>query len=279
MLVKTKKNLVDFESKNLERELSSCLSELGINKGASLYITGNMGSLGKIKVKKSVKLEAFLNSFWNNIGKDGTIFSPAASMNLCNTDIPFDINLTKSHEMGSFAEYIRALPNSVRSLHPFWSVVGVGAQAQLLKKVSRHAYGAGSPWSHFLDLDTVQVNMGVDPSRAVTLIHHVEAVVGVPYRYTKEFFHPIVVKEKIEYMSFYQSVFYTESKIKKRFALNQHYFKELELRGQIQSSKHSSGLEFKAFKMRDFYKVAIDFFIDDIYNYLEEVPDIKPYIK
>jgi aminoglycoside 3-N-acetyltransferase len=268
-----------FDSRELERELTNCLSELGLGLGASLYITGNMGSLGKIRAKKSTKLEVFLNSFWNSIGKEGTIFSPAASMNLCNTDIPFDIKLTKSHEMGSFAEYIRNLPQSVRSLHPFWSVVGVGPKAQLLNKVSRHAYGAGSPWSHFLDLDTTQVNMGVDPSRAVTLIHHIETIVGVPYRYTKEFTHPIVHKKKVIYESFYQSVFYTESKIKKRVARNQHYFRELEERGKIKTSQHSSGLEFKAFKMRDFYEVALEYFIDDIYNYLEEVPSIKPYQK
>ena len=267
----------NYNPVNLEKELTSCLSKIGLTSGQSIYITGNMGSLGKIRMKKSLKLETFLNSFWNNIGDRGTIFSPAASMNLCNTDIPFDIDLTKSHEMGSFAEYIRMLPRSVRSLHPFWSIAGIGLNAQLLNKVSRHAYGAGSPWSHFLDLDTTQVNVGIDPSRAVTLIHHIETVVGVPYRYSKEFVHPIVKQGEIAYESFYQSVFYTESNIKKRIALNQHYFAKLELQGLIKSYTHSSGLEFKAFKMRDFYKVALDYFINDIYNYLEEVPVIKPY--
>ena len=104
------KNVAEsFDSRELERELTNCLSELGLGLGASLYITGNMGSLGKIRVKKSIKLETFLNSFWNNIGKEGTIFSPAASMNLCNTDIPFDIEDTPSNEMGAFAEYFRKI--------------------------------------------------------------------------------------------------------------------------------------------------------------------------
>jgi aminoglycoside 3-N-acetyltransferase len=267
----------NYNLEKLENELTGCLLEIGLHAQDNIYITGNMGALGKIRMKKSQKLEAFLNSFWNIIGKDGTIFSPAASMNLCNTDIPFDIDSTKSHEMGSFAEYIRNLPNSVRSLHPFWSIAGVGPQAKLLKKVSRHAYGAGSPWSHFLDLDAIQVNVGIDPSRAVTLIHHIETLVGVPYRYTKEFIHPILREGKIEYEPFYQSVFYTESKVKKRLALNEHYFEELNLRGLVKSHTHSSGMEFKAFKMRDFYDVALECFVNDIYNYLEEVPRIKPY--
>ena len=102
---------------------------------------------------------------------------------------------------------------------------------------------------------------------------------GVPYRYTKEFVHPILKNGKVKYEPFYQSVFYNESNTKKRVALNEHYFNELEVRGKIQSSMHSSGLEFKAFKMRDFYEVALEFFVDDIYNYLEEVPSVKPYRK
>jgi len=268
---------LNYNSKTLEKELTACLSELGLNSDQSIYITGNMGSLGKIRMKKSVKLEVFLNAFWNNIGKNGTIFSPAASMNLCNTDIPFDLELTKSHEMGAFAEYIRVLPGAIRSLHPFWSIAAIGPEAKRLINVSRHSYGVGSPWSQMLELDAIQINVGIHPSRAVTLIHHIETIVGVPYRYTKEFLHPIMSKDKIKYESFYQSVFYADSNVKKRVLLNQHYFSEMKSRGLLRISHHRSGLVFYAFRMRDFYDVALKFFLKDIYNYLEEIPVIKPY--
>lgn len=267
----------NYNSKILEKELTVCLSELGLSSDQSIYITGNMGSLGKIRMKKSIKLEVLLNSFWNNIGKKGTIFSPAASMNLCNTDIPFDLELTRSHEMGAFAEYVRLLPGAIRSLHPFWSIAAIGPEADRLNKVSRHSYGVGSPWSHMLELDAIQINFGIHPTRAVTLIHHIETIVGVPYRYTKEFLHPIMNKEKIKYESFYQTVFYADSNIKKRVLLNQHYFSEMKLKGLLRISHHPSGLVFYAFRMRDFYDVALKFFLKDIYNYLEEIPKIKPY--
>ncbi len=263
----------------LESELTNCLSDLGLGFGENVYVTGNMGALGKVRIKKALKQEIFLKSFQNNIGKTGTIFSPAASMNLCNTDIPFDINKTPSHEMGAFAEFIRFLPNSVRSFHPFWSIAGVGPEAKRLKRVSRHAYGVGSPWSHFLDLDVRQINMGVDPANAVTLIHHIETVVGVPYRYTKEFMHPIAFGNEVKIEPFYQSVFYRDTDTIKRILRNQHYFSELDLKGLVVKSQHSSGLEFTSFKMRDFYDVALEFFLDDIYNYLEDPPSIRPYSK
>ncbi len=109
-------------------------------------------------------------------------------MNLCNTDIPFNLKETPSHEMGSLAEYLRLLPDAHRSLHPFWSISGSGPNAKLLQTVSKHAYGIGSPWSILLDLNARQINFGLHPSKAISLIHHIETLVGVPYRYNKEFF-------------------------------------------------------------------------------------------
>jgi aminoglycoside 3-N-acetyltransferase len=63
-----------------------------------------------------------------------------------------------------------------------------------------------SPWSKMLELDTLQVNIGINPGNAVTLIHHVETVVGVPYGYNKEFLHPIKRGSKTTMEKFYLSV-------------------------------------------------------------------------
>jgi aminoglycoside 3-N-acetyltransferase len=261
----------------LESELTQCLKELGLKKNDNVYTTGNIGALGRVRLDKSLKQDAIYNAFKNNIGDQGTIFSPAASMNLCNTDIPFDIENTPSHSMGSFAEYIRTLPNAVRSFHPFWSIAGVGVEAKRLDRVSRHSYGVGSPWSHFMSLDVTQVNMGLHPSRAVTLIHYIETTFGVPYRYTKEFNHPILKNGQIQNELFYQSVFYRDTDTKKRLKLNEHYFELLKIKGLLNTVTHSSGLKFWSFKMKDFYDIALEFFIDDIYNYLEDQPSVKPY--
>ena len=136
------------------KELTQCLADAGISLSDNLYVTGNMGALGKIRINKTLKMDLLLKSFQKNIGIEGTIFSPSASMNLCNTIIPFDLNETPSYQMGAFAEYFRKLPDSVRSNHPFWSISGLGPQSYRLKQVSRHAYGVGSPWSIMLELNT-----------------------------------------------------------------------------------------------------------------------------
>ena len=243
-----------------QQELGSCFRKIGVTSQDNLYITGNVSKLGRI-----------------SIGQEGTIFSPAASMNLCNTEIPFDLEKTPSHGMGPLAEYFRTLPESVRSLHPFWSICGSGVHARMLKNVSRHAYGVGSPWSIFLELNARQINLGLHPSKAVTLIHHIETIVGVPYRYTKEFAHPITDGNSVKEEQFYMSVRYLNSSIRKRILLNEHFFEALNRQGLLFETEHSSGLKIWAFSMRDFYDIAIPFFIEDIYTYLEEPPKERPY--
>ena len=101
-------------------------------------------------------------------------------------------------------------------MHPFWSVICVGKNSNLLKKVSTHAYGAGSPWSIMLNLDTIQLNLGIHPSKAISLIHHIETLVGVPYRFNKEFNQRIKIKNKIVRKKFYMSSMYSNKNINKR---------------------------------------------------------------
>jgi len=264
----------------LVTELLECLNDIEIYEGDTVYTTGNVSRLARSKVKKGDILDALLTSFELKLGESGTIFAPSASMNLCNTDVVFDIEKTPSHEMGAFSEYLRSTKYSVRSFHPFWSICGLGHKADMLKNVSRHSYGVGSPWSNFIKLDAKQVNIGVHPSKAVTLIHHLEVITGVPYRYTKEFIHPVRRGNKISNEPFYMSVMYLESDIKKRIALNEHYFEVMVKKNMLKETIHEpTKMKIWSFKMQDFYEVALDNFISDIYNYLEYPPDVRPYSK
>ena len=262
----------------LINELRECNRNLGIKNGNTIYVTGNVSRLARSKLKKADILDALLLSFQSSIGDSGTIFAPSASMNLCNTNIVFDLDNTPSHEMGAFSEYLRQCKNSIRSFHPFWSICGVGNDANILRNVSRHSYGVGSPWSRFLKHNTRQVNIGVHPSKAVTLIHHLEVITGVPYRYTKEFIHPVKRGDGVFKEPFYMSVMYAKSDIKKRIALNEHYFEIMDQKDMLkETTNKSTGIKIWSFKMQDFYDVALDYFINDIYNYLEYPPKIRPY--
>ena len=45
------------------------------------------------------------------------------------------------------------------------------------------------------------------------VIHHIEQLMGVPYRYTKEFNHPVLRNGIIQYEPFYLFVRYLDSEV------------------------------------------------------------------
>ena len=262
---------------SFKKELINLFNSIGINEGQDIYATGNISKFARARIPKEQILKNINEALRSSIGHNGTIFSPAASMNLCNTSVPFDLKDTPSHEMGPLAEYLRKQTNTLRSFHPFWSVCGNGLNSEILNNVTRHSYGLFSPWSYFLDLDVMQVNFGLHPSKAVTLIHHIETTVGVPYRYTKEFIHPVIRANKIVHEPFYMSVMYNGAGIEKRKKLNEHYFEAMDSSGLIHHAKHKSGVDVWAFKMKDFYNTVKPYFLENIYNYLEFPPKVRPY--
>ena len=197
---------------NFTSEISKSLKKIKLKNKKNIYVTSNLSAIGRVPVEKKIKLKIILEEIKKSMGKNYTIFSPAATMNLCNTQNVFDLYNTPSYKMGPLAEYIRK-KNSVRSAHPYWSISGIGKNKNLIKNSSAHGYGVGSPWSTMLDLNTTQLNIGINPERAVTLIHHIETIVGVPYRYNKEFKHKIKKKNKIEEKKFYLSVRFKNIKI------------------------------------------------------------------
>ena len=209
------KNKLNVMEDKLRRDFLIKLKKLKISKTKNVYVTSNLSKLSQYRISKETKLNIIFDTLKETIGKNYSIFSPAATLNLCNTKKIFDIDNTPSFQMGPLAEYIRK-KKSVRSLHPYWSIVGVGKNAKFLKKVSKHAYGVGSPWSIMLGLDTTQLNLGMHPSKAVTLVHHIETIVGVPYRFTKEFEHKIKSGKKIYKNKFYLLVSYLNANVKKK---------------------------------------------------------------
>ena len=194
-----------------------------------VFVTGDFSFVPRMRLgKKNDALEIIFKKILEK-SSNATIVFPLASLNLCNTSIPFNSLKTPSYEMGAFSEFLRKKDNSLRSLHPFWSVGAIGPLAEkLTKNISPHAYAANSIWDRLCNFRAKQITIGKKVSDAVTTIHHCECISGVPYRYTKEFSHPIeqesgLIEEKL----FYLSVFYRNLNAKKRIRRNQHFFKSL----------------------------------------------------
>ena len=70
------------------------------------------------------------------------------------------------------------------------------------------------------------------------------------------------------------SVMFKASNALKRKKLNEHYFKILEKRKKLNYVLAKPGLKIWSFKMRDFYDIAVEQFINDEFNYLEKNPNL-----
>jgi len=162
----------------------------------TLYISGNTFSFGL----KSKDINSFCKSFYENIKKKinpkGNIIVPTATYHLANKNVVYHKNL-KSYVMGVFSEYVRKQKNSFRSAHPLWSFSGTGEYAKkILSNVPPSAFGADSVFERLLDYDAYFVCLG-EPNNVIAMIHYIETIVGVPYRYNKEFYIKVKSKGKI----------------------------------------------------------------------------------
>ena len=178
--------------------------------------------------------------------------------------------------MGSLTEYVRTRPGSVRSFHPFASYAAIGKNANYIcENTGRHSVGPNSPKARLLELDAQYLSVGLPPSRVTMVIHHIEKLMGVPYRHTKEFIHPVLRNGVIVYEPFYLYVRYLECDV------------EMDLDNKVYPYFYSEGFKTKEenlgrgkvyfYSMNDFYLSTVKLLTKDIYACLEGEPIIRPY--
>lgn len=257
------------------QDIREALQRLGVGQGDTVYVTGNLGNLGYHEsMSKIGTLQAHLQALQDTIGPDGNLVVPTHSFKLCNTTTPFDLDSTPG-ERGPLAEYVRMRPGAVRQFHPFASLTALGAHARdLCYDTTRHAYGPNSPYDRMLAADAWFISIAMLPRTTCSLIHHMEMQMGVPYRYTKEFLHPVVRSGQIVTEPFYLFVTYQGADLVRdqNIKLFQHPSLEEHV---IQVPLGMNSLW--AYRMRVFESAARDCMSKDIYSWLRQPPERRPY--
>jgi aminoglycoside N3'-acetyltransferase len=96
----------------------------------------------------------------------------------------FDVKKSKS-ENGVFTEYVRKLPGTVRSPHGITSFAAIGQEAIPMMSMSdKTSYGPGSIPGNLRNAGCKVLQIGVP---VISHTHYVERLVGVEYRYDKDF--------------------------------------------------------------------------------------------
>lgn len=116
----------------------------------------------------------------------GTLAVPAFNFAFARGE-PYDPLSTPSAGMGAFSEYVRQLPQALRTSHPMQSLAVIGRYAcDLADRDTPSAFDPGSAFERMLELDFKLLLLGAD-IQAVSMLHYSEQRARVPYRYWKDF--------------------------------------------------------------------------------------------
>lgn len=257
------------------QDLLRAYQDIGVVGQRVVVLHTDLRSLGPYEnMTGEVYLHDHLRALKKLIGK-GTLVVPTASLRLCNTDQPFDIENTHS-EFGSLTEFVRKQPDSVRSFHPYVSHTALGPEAvEICSDVARHCFGPETPTARMLERDALWVSVGLPPERSCQSVHHAEKMMGVPYRYTKEFIHPVLRNGRVQKEAFYMYVLYNQCNIERPYnkKIMRHF---RETGNKIRQTNLGKG-KIYSYSLLDFYKSTVSLLKDDIFAWVESVPEIKPY--
>lgn len=259
-----------------KKELFVSLKKIIQADNEVIFITGNLAYFGKGDFRtKQETLDTYIEYIKDLAGENVTIVTSTFTHDIINKDIPFDINNTKSMH-GVLANYFLDIEDSVRSMHPFSSFCAMGPKADYIcGGNTKFPYGIDSPYERMLSLNNpLTISIGMSPNITCSIIHHAEFNMHVPYRYIKEFYHPIKMDDKIIYQNYYLPVIYRDMNEKRN--LNKKFFTNFEQNNIINKAKVGKGTIY-SYSMLNFYKSVIELMKDDIYSWMDEEPTIKPY--
>lgn len=133
--------------------------------------------------------DGVLDSLLDRIGDSGTLILPTFTYDGWCHGEPFDVNTTPSR-MGALTEAGRKRAGAVRTGNPMYSFVALGKRAgDFYHWDNQSGYGQTSPfyWLRSPQIEGVIASIDLPPNCTNTIVHHVEEVMKVPYRYYKDF--------------------------------------------------------------------------------------------
>ncbi|MEK6256001.1 MAG: AAC(3) family N-acetyltransferase [Chloroflexota bacterium] len=165
-----------------KEQVIEILNTLGIAAGDGLLVHSALQFLGRPHSGEGMYLEALQSV----IGPQGTIAVPTFNFAFTKGE-DYDPLTAPSVGMGAFSEYVRQLPEALRTTHPMQSRAGIGAPAQQMAgRDTPSAFDDGSAFVRMLELDFKLLLLGAD-IEASSIAHYSELRAEVPYRYWKDF--------------------------------------------------------------------------------------------
>lgn len=169
-----------------------------IEKGDCVYVVSDMLELAKVYKEqgKRLVLDELIDKLKELVGEEGTLLFPTFNWDFCK-GIGFDYYKTPVRT-GALPKAALKRADFERTAHPLYSFAVWGAHKQeLLMNDCKDSFGPGTIFEKLYQWDARVLAIGVSALSGTTYIHHVEQVVGVPYRYNKEFTADYTDKEGV----------------------------------------------------------------------------------
>jgi aminoglycoside N3'-acetyltransferase len=152
--------------------------DLGVSKGMDVTVHSKLLAFGLI----DGGVDTVYNALRAVVGSNGTIVVPTYTF-LDSDTVAYDPLVTPSANVGMLGEHVRLLPGAVRSLSPIHNHVAIGPKSGILCETSpKTSLGRGSDFEHLAREGFHLLLLGCEFSEGCTHAHHMEAMIGVPYR-------------------------------------------------------------------------------------------------
>jgi aminoglycoside 3-N-acetyltransferase len=258
-----------------KEEIIKSLKKVGIKKGDIVLVHSALSKIGRVEGGKegSEYLEILYKAFLSVIGKKGTLVAPAFFYDYGRYETPYDMRRSPvSSELGVFARYVAGLPKAVKSPNPITALAAIGAGAEYIcGGGSGSSFGVDSPWDRLLKRNAKMVFLGVD-LRAMTFIHYVEYMVGVPHLYNKFSTIPVFKNGRLVKLPVCSQVRYLDFEIEYDALKNTGRF---ERAGLVNKAKIGSGIV-RCLSFQKFFEFAKEKVKKDNFYFLKQAPKFMP---
>lgn len=159
-----------------------------LEKGDIVYVNSDILELMKATRMNGERFDInrFIDSMIEVVGEEGTILIPTFNWDFCKGQT-FDYWKTPS-KTGALGNAALKREDFCRTKHPMYSFAVWGKDKEKLYAMDNpNAFGEDTIFDYLVQQHAKSLVIGLPSMKANTVLHHVEKVVGVPFRYDKEF--------------------------------------------------------------------------------------------
>ena len=256
-------------------ELRDAFLAAGCRAGDVLMLHADISRIGRIDgaAGRAAVLDGYLAAAGEALGPDGTLVMLASTEAYGRGEVPYVHEETPTRQ-GVLAEHLRTRQGTIRSMHPLFSLAARGAKAERIcgADVAPTGFGWDSPFHRLKAEDAMIGCLGID-LKAMTFVHHVEQMFGVPYGYTKEWQGAVDRGGARDDRRYFAFVRYLSAGVSYDFT---RLIERLSANGAVRSVAVGHG-SLWAVRARDVFETGIAELKRDPFCFLSEPPHAEPW--